>query len=120
MSRRPQLIRLVGSCLCLLASAVFCHSFSGSQYHALVFGAGLAPQELPFVCVWLARYSAVLIGLPLVFVWFGMSRLLRSQGPSAVVELIAQTALVLALLLLIGCILAWQVPYAPSHSGAVA
>jgi hypothetical protein len=51
MSRRPQLIRLVGSCLCLLVGTVFCQQFSDYQFRALVFVAGIPSQELPALCI---------------------------------------------------------------------
>jgi hypothetical protein len=42
----------------------------------------------------------------------GIHRLFRDASPSPGAELYAATALVLAVLLLVVCILAWQVPYA--------
>jgi hypothetical protein len=119
MSRKPQLIRLAGSCVCLLASVFFCHRFSGYQYDALVFGAGFEPRDLPFLCIWFARYSPLLLAMPIVILWIGATRLVRRPKEGGLVELLAQIALVTALLLLIGCILAWQVPYA-ADLGALA
>jgi len=111
MSRRPQLIRLAGSCLCLLASVFFCHRFSAFQYDALVFGAGFEPRDLPTMCIWFVRYSPLLLAMPIVILWIGATRLVRRPQEDGLVELLAQLALVTAVLLLIGCILAWQVPY---------
>ena len=65
MSRRSQLIRLAGSCLCLLASVFFCHRFSAFQYDALVFGAGFEPRDLPTMCIWFVRYSPLLLAMPI-------------------------------------------------------
>jgi hypothetical protein len=112
VSRKPQLIRLAGSCLCLLVSVFFCHRFSGFQYDALVFGAGFEPRDLPSLCIWFARYSPLLMAMPIVILWVGATRLVRRSKEDALVELLAQLALVAAVLLLVACILAWQVPYA--------
>jgi len=111
MSRRAQLVRLVGSSLCLLVSAVFCLQFSSFQYNSLVQGAGFSPQDLPWLCLWLVRYSPALLALPLLVLWLGVTGLMRRDGPSGTVELVAQTALVLALIIVVGCILVWQLPY---------
>jgi hypothetical protein len=113
MSRRPQLIRLVGSCLCLLVSGVFCQQFSDSQYRGLVFVAGIPSQELPALCMWLTRYSPIFLVLPPVVLFVGVIRLLRRREESAVVELLSQGVLVLSLILVVMCILAWQAPYLP-------
>jgi hypothetical protein len=112
MSRRAQLVRLVGSSLCLLVSAVFCQQFSSFQFNALVDGAGFSAQDLPWLCLWLARYSPALLALPLLTLWLGITGLMKREGPSGAVELVAQTALVLALIIVVGCILVWQLPYA--------
>lgn len=111
MSRRPQLVRLVGSCLSMLVSAVFCQQFSNFQFDSLVRGAGFPPDELPTLCHWFLRYSPMLLALPMLMLWIGATVLLRRQGPSGVVELVAQVALVLAFIFVVVCILAWQVPY---------
>lgn len=113
MSRRPQLVRLVGACLSLLIGTVFCQQFSRFQFNALVRGAGYPPEELPTLCIWFLRYTPMLMVLPLMMLWIGATLLLRRKGPSGTVELCIQTALVLALVLIVVCILAWQVPYAP-------
>lgn len=112
MSRRAQLVRLVGSNLSLLVSAVFCQQFSSFQFDSLVHGAGFPPQELPSICLWLVRYSPALLALPLLFLGIGVTGLLKRDRPSGRVELVAQTALVLALVIVVGCILVWQQPYA--------
>ena len=112
MSRRSQLVRLVGSSLSLLVSAVFCQQFSSFQFNSLVHGAGFSPPQLPWLCLWLVRYSPALMALPLLFLWVGVAGLMKRDGPSGTVELVAQTALVLALIIVVGCILVWQLPYA--------
>lgn len=119
MNRRLQLIRLVGSSLCLLASILFCRQFSAFQFDALVFGAGVPPHRLPAACLWLTHYSPMLMVLPLAMLWVGAARLIRNPVESALAELLAQVALVLAFILLTVCILAWQVPYAP-EAGSLA
>ena len=112
MSRRAQLVRLVGSSLCLLVSAVFCHQFSSFQFNSLVHGAGFSPHDLPWMCLWLVRYSPALLVLPLLVLGLGITGLVKRDRPSGAVELVAQTALVLALVIVVGCILVWQLPYA--------
>jgi hypothetical protein len=95
-----------------LVSAVFCRQFSAFQFSSLVHGAGFPPRELPWLCLWLTRYSPALLALPLLVLWLGISGLMKRDGPSGTVELVAQTALVLALIIVVGCILVWQLPYA--------
>jgi hypothetical protein len=112
MSRRPQLVRLIGSCLSLLVGALFCQQFSRFQFDALVQGAGFPQEDLTILCNWFLSYSPILLALPMLMLWLGLVLLFRSQGPSGMVELCAQVALVLAFILVVICILAWQVPYA--------
>jgi hypothetical protein len=110
-NRRPQLIRLTGSCLAMLASVFFCHRFSGFQYDSLVLGGGTDPRSLPAICHWFVRYSQIAIAVPIIILWAGAVRLVRRSSEDALVEALAQLALIAALLLLIFCILAWQIPY---------
>jgi hypothetical protein len=111
MTRKTQLVRLVGACLCLLLGVVFCHQFSWFQLGAFVYGAGFEPEDLPLVCLWFARYSVVLLALPPLILWLGLSRLMRSAKISTAVEVLSQLALVTALALVVACIIAWQLPY---------
>jgi hypothetical protein len=113
-ARRVQLIRLVGGCLTMLVAVVFCQMFSSSQYDALVFGAGILPEELPGMCLLFARSSQWLLLLPVVVLWIGIRALVRDREQSTFVEVVAQTALLIALLLVAMCILAWQAPYSPA------
>ena len=64
------------------------------------------------LCLWYLRYSPILLALPMLMLWLGAIWLLRHKGPSGAVELINQVALVLAFVLIVTCILVWQVPYA--------
>jgi len=111
VARRIQLVRLVGSCLALLISVVFCHQFSNFQLHNFVYGAGIPVSHLPVSCRWLAVYSSWLLVLPPAFLLVGTRRLLREPTASVTVELLQLVTLLLALALVVGCILIWQVPY---------
>lgn len=111
-ARRLQLVRLVGSCLGLLIGVVFCHQFSTYQIQNFVYGAGIPASHLPAVCRWLATSSTWLLLLPPAILWVGTRRLLKSPTQSPVVELFNQLTLLLTVTLVLGCILAWQVPYA--------
>jgi hypothetical protein len=111
VTRRIQLVRLIGSCLVLLAAVFFSHEFSTMQLDAFVYGAGYPIDDLPSVCIWFARYSTWALLLPPVFAWAGIRRLVRDRHPSTAVELLSQVTLLLALGLVLGCILAWQLPY---------
>jgi hypothetical protein len=113
-ARRVQLVRLVGGCLTMLVAVVFCQMFSSYQYDALVFGAGILPEELPGMCLLFARSSQWLLLLPVVVLWIGIRALVRDREQSTLVEVVAQTAVLVALLLVAMCILAWQAPYSPA------
>jgi hypothetical protein len=86
--------------------------FSAFQIRLLVTQAGIPPHHLPVLCLSFAHHSLVLMLLPVVLAAAGIHRLFRDASPSPGAELYAATALVLAVLLLVVCILAWQVPYA--------
>lgn len=111
-ARRLQLVRLVGSCLGLLIGVVFCHQFSTYQIQNFVYGAGIPASHLPAMCRWFATSSTWLLLLPPAILWVGTRRLLKSQTQSPAVELFNQLTLLLTVTLVLGCILAWQVPYA--------
>lgn len=119
MSRRPQLIRLVGSCICLVVSSVFCQQFSEHQYRALVVVAGVEPQSLPDLCILLTRYAPLLLVIAPVVLLVGVTRLLRHRDESSTVELLSQGAFVLSLVLIVLCILVWQAPYSASAGDAL-
>lgn len=111
MTRRVQLIRLVGSCLILLIGVVFCQLYSASQMNFLVHSAGLTGAELPAPCLFFSRYSMWLAVLPMVLFAGGVYRLLHKQtSPSSTAEVLSQLALVLAFVLVVTCILAWRLP----------
>jgi hypothetical protein len=109
--RRIQLVRLVGSCLALLISAVFCQQFSSYQLHNFVYGAGFPPSHIPLSCQWFAAYSSWLLVLPPLILMVGARRLVREKIASVTVEVLLVVTLLLALTLIVGCILIWQVPY---------
>jgi len=111
VARRIQLVRLVGSCLALLIAVVFCHQFSNFQLHNFVFGAGFPLSHLPLSCRLLAVYSSWLLVLPPVILMVGTRRLLRERTASVTVEMLQLVTLLLALTLVVGCILLWQIPY---------
>jgi len=112
MARRVQLVRLVSACLVLLASVVFCLEFSRFQLAALVTGAGYPVSRLPRACSFLAFSSHWLLCLPPLVLALGIHRLLRERAESARVEMVLQAAVLLAVALVLGCIVAWQAPYA--------
>ena len=112
MTKRVQLIRLSGACLCLLVGVSFCHAFSSFQANAFVYGVGVDPRSLPTLCVLFVRWSMLLMLAPPALFAFGLARLMKEPTPSPAAELCAAAALVLAILLVTVCILAWQVPYA--------
>jgi len=119
MSRKIQLIRLVGSCLCVLLSSVFCQQFSEFQYRAVVFIGGVPPESLPNMCIWFTRLSPLLLAIPPVALLVGATRLLSQREPSPLVELLSQAMLVLSLALIVVCILVWQAPYATPTGDAL-
>lgn len=110
--RRVQLVRLVGGCLVLLTSVVFCLEFSRFQVAGLVSGAGYPLSRLPRSCTLFALYSQWLLLLPPLLLAIGIHRLLRERTESVRVEIVQQVALLLAAVLVLTCIVAWQVPYA--------
>jgi hypothetical protein len=112
MARRVQLVRLVGACLALLASVVFCLEFSRFQLAALVTGAGYPVSRLPRACSFLAFSSHWLLFLPPLLLALGIHRLLRKRTESAGVEIVLQAAVLLAVVLALACVVAWQAPYA--------
>lgn len=112
VGRKLQLIRLMGACLALLVGVVFCHQFSGFQLQNFVYGAGIAASQLPAVCRWFAFQSTWLLILPPVILLVGTRRLLREPNPSAYVEVLQMVTILLTVVAVLGCILAWQVPYA--------
>ncbi len=111
-ARRLQLVRLVGSCLALLFGVVFCHQFSTYQIQNFVYGAGIPVSHLPALCRWFAFFSTWILLLPPAILWMGTRRLLRSPTSSPSVEMLNQITVLLTVVLVLGCILAWQVPYA--------
>ncbi len=112
MSRRVQLVRLIGSSLALLIASLFASEFSRMQVRAFINLAGFGIGDLPSVCVVIARYSA--FGLFLGPIAFGLGYLAISRDPSPSVraEVVATTAFVLSILIVLACLLAWQLPYA--------
>jgi hypothetical protein len=97
-----------------VAGTVFCQQFSEYQYRALVFVAGMEPRALPEICLLLTRYSPLLLMLPPAVLLVGVTRLLRQSDESSFVELLSQGVLVLSFVLVVLCILVWQVPYTAS------
>ncbi len=112
VGRKLQLVRLVGACLGLLFGVVFCHQFSGFQLQNFVYGAGISASQLPPACRWFAFQSPWLLILPPVILLVGSRRLLRERTPSVYLEVLQMVTVLLAVVLVLGCILAWQVPYA--------
>ena len=110
-TRRVQLVRLVGSSLGLLVGIVFCHQFSTFQIHGFVYGAGIPVSHLPALCRWYAFLSIWLMVLPPAVLWIGSRRLLRESAQSAAVEMWTQLTILLTVVLVLGCILTWQLPY---------
>jgi len=98
----------------LLGAVFFSHLFSSMQIDAFVYGVGYPVALLPTLCIWFARYSAWAVLLPPMIAWVGARRLIRERQPSTAVELLSQLTLLLALVLVLGCILAWQLPYVGS------
>ena len=113
-SRKLQLVRLLGACLVLLTGVVFGHQFSGYQLHNFMYGAGVPPSHLPQLCRWFAFYSQWLMLMPPAILLVGTRRLLRDRVPSASVEVLVMATLLLTVVLVLGCLLAWQVPYSVS------
>jgi hypothetical protein len=111
IARRIQLVRLVGTCLALLVSVVFCQQFSSYQLHNFLYGGGFPPSHIPLSCRWLAAYSSWLLVLPPIILVVGARRLVRERTVSVTVEVLQVATLLLALALVVGCILIWQVPY---------
>lgn len=111
MTRRVQLVRLVGACLVLLVGVLFCLEFSRFQLAALAAGTGYPMARLPRACSFFAGSSHWLLLLPPLLLALGLRRLLRERAESVQVEVLQQAAVVLAVLLVLGCIVAWQVPY---------
>jgi hypothetical protein len=110
--RQVQLVRLVGACLVLLSSIAFCLEFSRFQIAGLVSGAGYPMARLPRACTLFALHSQWLLLLPPVLLAIGIRRLLRERTESVQVEIVNQIALLLAAILFLTCIVAWQLPYA--------
>jgi ABC-type multidrug transport system permease subunit len=111
MNRRIQLTRLTGSSLLLLIAGYFSHQFSRFQLTGFVNLGGYRVHDLPAVCLFFARFSVFALLLsPLVF-GFGVWLLSRQESPSARVECVSVAAVLLAMLLVAGCLLAWQLPY---------
>ncbi|MCP4896127.1 MAG: hypothetical protein GY906_04050, partial [bacterium] len=81
------------------------------QLQAFTGLAGYGVAELPLICVYFARFSAfgLLLG-PAVF-GLGFVFLSRDPSPSVKAELVSTLALVFALAVVVGCLLAWQLPY---------
>jgi hypothetical protein len=111
VDRRIQLIRLVGACLGLLAAVVFCHRFSSYQMQNFVLGAGVPVSHLPTMCSWFAFHSFWLLLLPPLVLLVGARRLIRERAASTYVEVLLLVTVLLAVVMVLGCILAWQVPY---------
>lgn len=116
MSRQLQLVRLVGACLILLAAVVFCIEFSGYQVAALA-GVGIGGLRLPAICRFFAGTSHWILLAPPLLLAIGLQRLLRERTESVGAEIVQQLAVVLAVILILGCIVAWQIPYAASAVG---
>jgi hypothetical protein len=112
VTQKVQLIRLAGACLCLLVGVSFCHAFSNFQANAFVYGAGVDPRSLPTTCILFLRWSMLLMLAPPALFAVGLAKLMKNPAPSPAAELCTAAALVLAILLVTACILAWQVPYA--------
>ena len=111
MTRQVQLVRLVGACLILLVGVVFCIEFSGYQVAGLA-GVGFQDARLPAACRFFARSAHWLLLAPPLLLAIGLHRLLRDRVASVSAEIAQQIALLLAALLVLACILAWQAPYA--------
>lgn len=112
LDRKRQLVRLMGACLALLFAVVFGHQFSAFQIQNFVYGAGIPASHLPPTCRWFAFHSAWLMVLPPAILLIGTRRLLRERSASVYVEVLVMATALLALAVVLGCILSWQVPYA--------
>lgn len=112
MTRRVQLVRLVGACLVLLVGILFCLEFSRFQVAALAAAGSYPMSRLPRVCSLFAGSSHWLLFMPPLLLALGLRRLLRERSESVQVEVVQQVAVVLAVILVLGCIVAWQIPYA--------
>lgn len=111
MTRQVQLVRLVGACLLLVAAVVFCIEFSAAQVAGLA-GAGLGLSRLPGACRFFATSAHWLLLAPPLLLALGLHRLLRQRAESVATEMVQQLALLLAAVLVLACVLAWQAPYA--------
>ena len=112
VSRKRQLVKLVGACLGLLFGVVFCHQFSAYQVQNFFYGAGIPASHLPAICRWFAFQTTWLLVLPPAILLVGTRRLLRERTASVYLEVLQLVTVLLAVVLVLGCILAWQVPYA--------
>ena len=112
VGRKRQLVKLVGACLGLLFGIVFCHQFSGYQVQNFFHGAGIPASHLPAICRWFAFQSTWLLVLPPVILLVGTRRLLRERTASVELDVLHLATVLLAVVLVLGCILAWQAPYA--------
>jgi hypothetical protein len=111
VDRTIQLVRLVGACLALLAAVVFCHRFSGFQLQNFVFQAGIPASHLPPMCRLFAFHSPWMMLLSPLVLAVGARRLIRERTASVYVEVLLMVTVILAIVVVLGCILAWQVPY---------
>ena len=118
MHRRSLLVRLVGSNLCLVAAALFCRVYGIRQMDAYLRtdGVDLGGDALRMARL-LTAASPVMMLLPVVLVALGLRWLLRGPEGVVTVELVSQVALVLAFVLVVTCLLLWQLPGATGAVG---
>lgn len=111
MSRRTQLVRLTGSSVALLVAAVFASEFSRMQLNSFINLAGYGLSDLPMVCIAFARFSYLLLLVAPAVFGLGLAAVSRDSSPSVRVEIFSTCAWVLSLLVVVTCLLAWQLPY---------
>ncbi len=111
MQRRSLLVRLVGSNLCLVAGGLFCRVYGARQMETLALGGGTGVVGgVPAPAHLLTVVSPALILLPAILFALGLRALLRGTEGVVVAEVLAQVALVLAFVVVVACLLVWQLP----------
>lgn len=104
-------VQIVVSILTTLAIAVFVHLYSLLQANFLQYGHKIQMDILPVPTLFYARYSFCGYLLPLILIsgFFFRKSGLESQGLKT--EMFTKTVGLLALMWLLGCLLAWQLPF---------
>lgn len=103
------LVRLAASTIATLAMALFVHIYSLMQANLLQYGHKVDMGHLPAPTAFYLHYSLLGYALPLVLA----SIPLLTKGEKQVIAIeTSRSGVVLgALLWLLGCVLAWQLPY---------